>query len=90
DSDRTGVLALCIGALLAGLLLAVGVTRSILTPLKRAEDGAELIAEGEYGHRIPVDSDDELGHMASAMNTMAAAVGEREAELRRLADVDLL
>ncbi|MFX7756129.1 hypothetical protein ABTJ91_20770, partial [Acinetobacter baumannii] len=53
DSDRTGVLALCIGALLAGLLLAVGVTRSILTPLKRAEDGAELIAEGEYGHRIP-------------------------------------
>ncbi|MDP1238581.1 HAMP domain-containing protein, partial [Klebsiella pneumoniae] len=60
------------------------------TPLKRAEDGAELIAEGEYGHRIPVDSDDELGHMASAMNTMAAAVGEREAELRRLADVDLL
>ncbi|MFX8274306.1 hypothetical protein ABTL44_19995, partial [Acinetobacter baumannii] len=32
DSDRTGVLALCIGALLAGLLLAVGVTRSILTP----------------------------------------------------------
>ncbi len=90
DSDRTGVLALCIGALLAGLLLSVGVTRSILTPLKRAEDGAELIAEGEYGHRIPVDSDDELGHMASAMNTMAAAVGEREAELRRLADVDLL
>ncbi|MFT7775790.1 putative bifunctional diguanylate cyclase/phosphodiesterase [Roseateles sp.] len=90
DADRTGVLALCIAALLAGALLAVGVTRSIVKPLKRAEDGAELIAQGQYGHRIEVDSADELGHMASAMNTMAAAVGEREAELRRLADVDLL
>ncbi|KQV53100.1 hypothetical protein ASC95_10065 [Pelomonas sp. Root1217] len=90
DVDRTGVLALCIGALVAGALLAVGVTRSIVIPLKRAEDGAELIAQGQYGHRIEVDSADELGHMAAAMNTMAAAVGEREAELRRLADVDLL
>lgn len=90
DADRTGVLALCIGALVAGALLAVGVTRSIINPLKRAEDGAELIARGEYGHRIAVDSADEVGHMAAAMNTMAAAVGEREAELRRLADVDLL
>jgi diguanylate cyclase (GGDEF)-like protein len=90
DVDRTGVLALCAGALVAGALLAVGVTRSIVNPLKRAEDGAELIAQGEYGHRIKVDGDDELGHMASAINTMAIAVGEREAELRRLADVDLL
>jgi diguanylate cyclase (GGDEF)-like protein len=90
DVDRTGVLGLCVGALVAGALLAVGVTRSIVNPLKRAEDGAELIAQGQYGHRIEIDSADELGHMAAAMNTMAAAVGEREAELRRLADVDLL
>ncbi len=90
DRDRTGVLVLCVGALVAGALLAVSVTRSIVQPLKRAEDGAELIAQGQYGHRIEVDSADELGHMAAAMNTMAIAVGEREAELRRLADVDLL
>jgi diguanylate cyclase (GGDEF)-like protein len=90
DIDRRGVLALCVGALLAGGLLAVGVTRSIVRPLKRAEDGAERIAQGQYGHRIAVRSDDEVGRMARAMNTMAAAVGEREAALRRLADVDLL
>ena len=90
DADRTGVLALCIGALVAGALLAVGATRSIVNPLKRAEAGAELIAQGQYGHRIEVDSADEVGHMATAMNTMAVAVGEREAELRRLADIDML
>ena len=90
DDDRTRVLALCIGALLCGALLAVAVTRSIVRPLKRAEDGAELIARGEYGHRIDVEAGDELGHMAAAMNTMAQAVGEREAKLRRLADVDLM
>ena len=90
DADRSGVLALCIGALAAGGLLSVGVTRSIVRPLKRAEDGAERIAQGQYGHRIAEHSDDEVGRMARAMNTMAAAVGEREAALRRLADVDLL
>ncbi|RZJ12367.1 MAG: EAL domain-containing protein [Rubrivivax sp.] len=90
DTDRTRVLSLCIGALIAGALLAVGVTRSITNPLKLAEDGAELIAQGQYGHRIAVSSDDEVGHMARAMNTMAVAVGEREAELRRLADIDML
>jgi diguanylate cyclase (GGDEF)-like protein len=90
DADRSGVLALCIGALAAGGLLSVGVTRSIVRPLKRAEDGAERIAQGQYGHRIAEHSDDEVGRMARAMNTMAAAVGEREAALRRLADIDLL
>jgi diguanylate cyclase (GGDEF)-like protein len=90
DRDRTGVLAICVGALLAAAGLAVGVTRSIVNPLKRAEYGAALIARGQYGHRIAVDSADELGHMAGAMNTMAMAVGEREAELRRMADTDLL
>lgn len=90
DADRSGVLALCIGALAAGGLLSVGVTRSIVRPLKRAEDGAERIAQGQYGHRITEHSDDEVGRMARAMNTMAAAVGEREAALRRLADIDLL
>jgi len=90
DVDRTGVLVLCGAALLAGALLSVGVTRSIVYPLKRAEQGAELIARGQYGHRIAVGGADELSRMASAMNTMAAAVGEREAELRRLADIDLL
>lgn len=90
DADRTAVLALCVGALVAGGVLAVAVTRSIVRPLKRAEVGAERIAQGQYGHRIAVRSDDEVGRMAQAMNTMAAAVGEREAALRRLADTDLL
>jgi diguanylate cyclase (GGDEF)-like protein len=90
DADRTGVLVLCLAALVVGALLAVGVTRSIVGPLKRAEAGALRIAEGQYEHRIETRAEDELGHMVGAMNTMAAAVGEREAQLRRLADVDLL
>jgi len=90
DADRRGVLLLCIASLAGGALLSVLVTRSIVRPLKRAEDGAERIAQGQYAHRIAVVSDDEVGRMARAMNTMAVAVGEREAALRRLADTDLL
>ena len=90
EADRAHVLLLCAAALLVGLLLALGVTRSIVLPLKRAEAGAEHIARGHYSHRIAVMATDEIGHMVQAMNTMAAAVGEREAQLRRLADLDLL
>ena len=90
DTDRSNVLVLCAAALAAGVLLAVLVTRSIVRPLKRAEAGAQRIAEGQYEHRIQTQARDEIGHVVAAMNTMAAAVGEREAQLRRLADLDLL
>ena len=90
EADRASVLLLCVAALVVGMLLAIGVTRSIVRPLKRAEAGAELISRGEYAHRIPVQAVDEIGRMVTAMNLMAEAVGEREAQLRRLADLDLL
>jgi diguanylate cyclase (GGDEF)-like protein len=88
--DRNLALALCLVGVVVGGLLATGVTRSIVRPLKDAEAGARLIARGQYAHRISVQSADELGHMAGAMNTMAAAVGERERQLRHMADTDLL
>ena len=41
DHDRTGVRLICVWALVAGALLAVGVTHSIVNPLKRANSARE-------------------------------------------------
>ena len=46
--------------LLAGAALAVGVTRSIVRPLKTAEAGADRFAQGDYAHRLDDTADDEV------------------------------
>ncbi|MEJ6007287.1 EAL domain-containing protein [Paucibacter sp. AS339] len=88
--DRNTVLVLCLVALGVGGALAWAVARSIVRPLSLTEAGAREIAAGQYGHRIPVRSHDEVGQLSLAMNTLAEAVGEREQQLLRMANVDML
>jgi serine phosphatase RsbU (regulator of sigma subunit) len=57
-----------IGLALLGILpLSSGVTRD----LKRVTDGAERIAQGDLGTRVPVRSGDEFGKLALTFNRMA-------------------
>ena len=88
--DRVRVMLLCLGGLGAIGVMGVLVTRSIVPPLSRAERGAQRIADGQYSHRIEVNGQDEVSRVSIAMNTMAAAIGEREQRLLRMAQTDLL
>jgi len=81
--------------LLAGLAAAVGValvselqTRNILRPVRALVDAANHLAEGDLTHRIPVDTNDELGEMAGAFNTMASKLEEQSA-LRHRTTADI-
>jgi len=87
-TDRRLVLALCLTALAVGTLFAVVVTRSIVRPLGRAEEGARRLAGGEYSSRVLVTTHDEVGRVSAALNTLAEAVGEREARIHKLANTD--
>ncbi|MDB6111894.1 MAG: two-component system sensor histidine kinase/response regulator, partial [Pedosphaera sp.] len=68
---------------LLGFLLVAGtglvITKSITAPLRSLQDGAAKIGGGDYAHRVPVGSRDEVGHLASVFNQMAAQVQERQA-----------
>lgn len=88
--DSLTVALLCLGALTFGGLMAVLVTRSIVRPLQRAEAGARLTADGRYEHRIAIEGVDEVAQVSTAMNMMAQAVGDRERQLLRMAQIDLL
>ena len=59
-----------------------------MRPLREAGDLAREIALGNLERRLPVESDDELGHLAESMNTMAAALNaarlEASGEAQRL------
>jgi signal transduction histidine kinase len=60
--------------LLAGAILGWIASRRITGPLRQVAQGAELIAGGNYEHRVPVQRSDELGRLAESFNAMADQV----------------
>ena len=80
DADaaaRQGVLILATGsalALVAGLGLAVVLTRSVVVPLRRAQAAAESIADGDLSQDLAAPSADEVGQLMRSMTRMAESL----------------
>ena len=65
----TGMLILLISSGIAWLL-----SLRVTSPLSSLTRGAEAIAAGEYGRRVTVGRDDEIGRLGDAFNAMAEEV----------------
>jgi methyl-accepting chemotaxis protein len=61
-------------ALVLGLALAYGVARLIVRALRRCVDALHRISDGDLTARVQVDSADEVGQMAVALNSTAEAM----------------
>ncbi len=84
-SRRAMIMLLVLGAftfLSAGVLGTV-VTRSISVPLRRLQEGAGAMAAGDFGYRVPVSGNDELGILARACNRAASRVEQLYSNLSR-------
>jgi two-component system OmpR family sensor kinase len=82
------VTAISLGGALAVIvlatLLALLVVGTALRPLATITAGAEQLAQGDYTHRLAIDSGaDEVGRLAGAFNHMAAAIAAAFAAQRR-------
>ncbi|MCP9493025.1 MAG: ATP-binding protein [Pyrinomonadaceae bacterium MAG19_C2-C3] len=64
-------------ALAASILLAVWATSRFTNPLRRLAAAATVIGEGRLQERVPVETRDEVGTLAGALNTMAADLENR-------------
>ena len=49
-----------------------------LQPIRDLKGGTERVAAGEYGQRLPVVQDDDLGALAASFNRMQAGLAERQ------------
>jgi methyl-accepting chemotaxis protein len=58
-------------AILIGVVFAVGLTRSIVRPLKKGVDFASLVAAGDLTQQIDLVRGDEIGLLAASLNTMS-------------------
>jgi methyl-accepting chemotaxis protein len=72
--------------LLIGIVLSSGIilitSRKILTPLNSSITIAKKIASGERNLDIEIKSNDEMGELLSALNTMQIAIHDNEEKLK--------
>lgn len=72
---------LAAAALLTVVLVTV-IARSVSRPVRMLLEAVERVNAGDFGTRVPVVSDDELGVLSARFNRMVKALGEREAVRR--------
>lgn len=72
-------------AVLAALMLcaALGVERLVLRPIRRLQQSARAIANGNYDAPLPVGGDDEIGDLSRAFGEMTAQVRSHTQELEQ-------
>ncbi|MBN2033892.1 MAG: HAMP domain-containing protein, partial [Deltaproteobacteria bacterium] len=63
-----------VAAMIAALIFSLLFSERITRPLKRFMEASRKIAAGEYSVQVPVETRDELGHLAREFNKMAAQV----------------
>ena len=74
------IIELIVRALFFGLLISVLLSfllsKTMITPIERLTEGAERVAEGDFGHKIAVASRDEIGVLTGTFNAMAKQLQE--------------
>ncbi|WP_323140868.1 methyl-accepting chemotaxis protein [Massilia phyllosphaerae] len=85
EQARYLMLGLTLFAVVAGIVTAVQITRSITVPLTRAVDLARSVAAGDLSASITVHADDrtETGALLRALNEMNAGLNRIVAQVRQ-------
>ncbi|GFP07024.1 PAS domain-containing sensor histidine kinase [Lactobacillus helveticus] len=94
DNLRQISLTFLIASLIAALLgafLALVISRAITQPIEEMQKQALHIANGDYSSQVKIYSNDELGQLAKAFNTLSVRIEqsqeESDSERRRLDSV---
>lgn len=88
--DRAVLLVLSLFGGLLSIGLVAWVMRAVAAPLKAVARAAHQLGQGDFGHRLPEGSGDEVGDIAAAFNQLAGEVQQRESALTRAIDFDTL
>ncbi|WP_296252961.1 putative bifunctional diguanylate cyclase/phosphodiesterase [Pseudomonas sp. UBA4194] len=87
--DRN-IFGIALAALLASLIGALLLARSVSLPVQSLARAARRIGHGDYQTEVPLNRSDELGVLADAISRMQAGIAEREQQLAHNALHDAL
>ncbi|KRM40664.1 histidine kinase [Lactobacillus hamsteri DSM 5661 = JCM 6256] len=78
-------------AAILGAILALVISRAITRPIEEMQEQALSIADGDYSNQVKIYSNDELGQLGKAFNTLSIRIErsqeESDSERRRLDSV---
>ena len=77
-----GSLMIAAAAIAISIVLQLALGLWLTRHLRRLTAAGEAMAGGDLSARVAVESDDEVGQLAAAFNTMAESVADRMRELR--------
>ncbi|MEI7870756.1 MAG: adenylate/guanylate cyclase domain-containing protein [Alphaproteobacteria bacterium] len=60
------------------VLMYYWISRALTRPITRLDVGMRQVADGDFSVRLPVTSNDEVGHAASGFNRMVEGLAERQ------------
>jgi PAS domain S-box-containing protein len=79
EIKRRVIISTATSSALALAILGVGLYFTVnyfTKPIRKLAEGATIIGTGELSHRVEVQSEDELGHLARSFNDMAIKLNE--------------
>ncbi len=68
---------------LLSLIILIFFTTLVYMPLRKITMGAEKFAEGNYHYEVNVDSRDEMGYLAAALNYMSGKIADSEDDQKK-------
>ena len=71
---RNFILSTTVVASAIAIGISILISRTISIPLKKLEDAADEIAQGNFDSKVNIKSDDEIGKLAESFNFMAASL----------------
>jgi signal transduction histidine kinase len=72
-----------LASLALGLWASFVIARRIIRPVRMLDAAAVEVARQNYAHRVPVESQDELGRLAATFNSMCQSIQTAQGELIR-------
>jgi methyl-accepting chemotaxis protein len=76
SASRYWVIGLLIGGIVLGVGMTIAITRSIASPLQETVSILESLAERDFTRTLDINSTDEVGMMAAALNKTTRAIRE--------------
>ncbi|MBF0160221.1 MAG: MCP four helix bundle domain-containing protein, partial [Magnetococcales bacterium] len=86
ESSRALMIGLTLAAVVLGMLMGVGISRSITLPLNEGVNLAQALAAGDLTQSIHIDQKDEVGQLAQALRHMVDKLKSVVMEVRDSAD----
>lgn len=70
--QRKNILFLSLGIFVMVVIVAIGLTRFLTTPIVQLTEVAQRVSAGDLEAQVPLTSKDEIGQLARAFNTMTS------------------